>query len=193
MTKVYFEVIIEGSLDLIKGFVFGYLEGSGIQGEAIFGEEHHVENESKFGQLMRLLHVKGEQVHLIVGAGIHNLLKEAMVRRVDELKVKLLSVKEIEEASFDFSYKAFNRALGESIKEKFGKLPEGLTMEAPYAPEEKINPEGKGIEAYAPLHEYEIRAKGKIHGPVKAVIDFYGEVEHNALVELGGIKLTYKG
>lgn len=192
MTKVYFEVIVEGSFDLIKGFVLGYIEGSGIQGEAIFGEEHHVENESKFGQLLRVLHVKGEQVHLIVGAGLHNLLREAVSKRVDELKVKILSVREITDAYFDFSYKAFNRELGQNLKDKFGNLPEDLTMEPGYNPEEKIIPEAKGVEAYAPLHEYELKAKGRIHGPVKAAINFYGEIEHNALVELGDIKLKFK-
>ena len=191
MTKGYYEVIVEGTLDLVKGFVLGYLEGSGIQGEAIFGEEHHVENESKFGQLMRLLHVKGEQVHLIVGIGLHDLLKEAVSRRKNELKVEIVSVKKITDASFDFSYKAYNKELGEKLKEKFGNLPEGLTMESGYKPDEKINPEGKGVEAYAPLHEYELKAKGRIRGPIKAVINFYGEVEHISMVELGDIKLTY--
>lgn len=192
MIKVYCEVVIEGSLDVIKGFVLGYLEGSGIQGEAIFGEEHHVENESKFGQLMRLLNVRGEQVHLIIGAGIYDLLKKAIDRHIDELEVRIVSVREIINARFDFSYKAFNRELGEKLKEKFGDLPEGLTMEAGYHPEEQIRPEAKGVKAYAPLHEYELKAKGKIHGPTKAVVDFYGEIEHNSLVELGDIKLEYK-
>jgi len=192
MIKSYCVVIIEGSLDIIKGFVLGYIEGSGIQGEAIFGEEHHVENESKFGQLMRLLHVTGEQVHLIVGSGIYDLLKKAIDRHIDELGVKILSVRAISDAHFDFSYKAFNRELGKELKEKFGDLPEGLNMEAGYNPEEQINPEAKGVEAYAPLHEYELKAEGRIHGPIKAVIDFYGDVEHNSMVELGDIKLEYK-
>jgi hypothetical protein len=193
MIKAYCEVIIEGSLDIIKGFVLGYLEGSGIQGEAIFGEEHHVENESTFGQLMRLLHVRGEQINLIVGAGIYDLLKKAIDRHIDELEVKILSVREITDAHFDFSYKAFHRDLGEELKKKFGDLPEGLNMVAGYNPEEQINPVAtKGLKAYAPLHEYELKAKGKIHGPVKAVVDFYGDVEHNSMVELGDIKLEYK-
>lgn len=193
MTKGYYEVIVEGTLDLVKGFVMGYLEGSGIQGEAIFGEEHHVENESKFGQLLRLLHVKGKQVKLIVGMGIHNLLKEVLSRRVDQLKIKIVSVREITDAAFEFSYKAYTTELGETLKKKFGNLPEELTMEGGYAPVEKINPEGKGIEAYAPLHEYELKAKGIIHGPIKAVIDFYGEIEHISMVESGDIKLKYGG
>ena len=192
MTKSYYEVILKGSFDLIKGFVLGFLEGSGIKGEAIFGQEHHVENESKFGQLMRLIGVKGDEVHCIVGTGIHNLLKDAVGNRQDELDIKILSVREITDAHFDFAYKAFAKEFGNKLKELFGNLPEGLEPGPDYKPKETITPEAKGIEAYAPLHEYEIKANGRIRGPIKAVIDFYGEVEHNPLVELGDIKLEYK-
>ncbi len=65
-------------------------------------------------------------------------------------------------------------------------------MEPGYEPKEKRNPEAKGVEAYAPLHHYEIRAKGRISGPIREVIAFYGQVEHNKLVELGPIEITYK-
>ena len=192
MTKSYYEVIIEGSFDLIKGFVLGYLGGSGIKGEAIFGREHHVENESKFGQLMRLIHVKGNKVHVIVGAGLHDLLKDAVSNRQDELDIKILSVRKITDAHFDFAYKAFAKEFGDKLEKLFENLPKGLKLRPGYEPEETITPEGKGIEAYAPLHEYEIKANGRIYGPIKAVINFYGEVEHNPLVELGDIKLQYK-
>jgi len=192
MMKAYCEVIVEGPFDLIKGFVIGFLEGSGIQGIAIFEEEHHVENEGRFGQLMRLIHVRGNRVHLIVGAGFHNLLSDALNNRQDNLNIRIVSVKEITNARFDFSYKAFARLFGEKLKDLFGHLPPGLTMSADYAPREKILPEGKGVEAYAPLHEYEIQATGSVTGPVKEVIDFYGQVEHEQLVELGSIKLEYK-
>ncbi|MEA3470930.1 MAG: hypothetical protein U9R24_04360 [Thermodesulfobacteriota bacterium] len=194
MIKKYNEVILEGALALIKGFVIGFLEGSKIEGEAIFSEDHHIENEGAFGQLMRLVGIRGDQIHLIIGAGFHELLSEALKKRQNEINIKIVSVKEISMAYFDFSYKAFKKELGDELKEIFGRIsrdPEGLHMEAGYKPEEKIRPEGKGVETYAPLHEYELNATGRIHGPVKDVIDFYGVVEHYDMVELGNIKIEY--
>jgi hypothetical protein len=97
-------------------------------------------------------------------------------------------------AYFDFTYKAFTRELGSELKEIFGAIsrdPEGLHMEAGYKPAEEVRPEAKGVETYAPLHEYELKAAGRIHGPVKDVIDFYGVVEHYDMVELGSIKIEY--
>jgi len=194
MIKKYNEVVLEGALDLIRGFVIGFLEGSKIEGEAIFNEDHHIEKEGAFGQLMRLVGIRGDQVHLIVGAGFYELLSEALKKRQQEINITTVSVKEISMAYFDFTYKAFTRELGSELKEMFGAIsrdPEGLHMEAGYKPEEEIRPEGKGVETYAPLHEYQLNAAGRIHGPVKDVIDFYGVVEHYDMVELGTIKIEY--
>jgi hypothetical protein len=190
MMKKYYEVVLEGSFDLMKGFVLGYLEGSGIKGEAIFEAEHHIENESKFGQLLRFIGAKGDRTKLIVGSGLHDLLREAIEKRNLKNDLKIVSVREITEATFEFSYHAYTRKLGEELKTLFGSLPPGLRIEKGHGPKETVNPEGKGVEAYAPLHEYEIEAKGEIHGPVKEVINLYGEAEHKDMVELGSIKLV---
>lgn len=192
MLGSYYEVDVEGSFDLIKGFVLGFIEGRQIEGEAIFGEEHHVANEEKFGQLLRLLGVKGKTVRVIISCALNDLLEEALEKRKDEISIKIKNVRGVADAAFTFEYKAFAESFGKELKETFGNLPQGLTMEPGYEPKEKRNPEAKGVEAYAPLHHYEIRAKGRISGPIREVIAFYGQVEHNKLVELGPIEITYK-
>jgi hypothetical protein len=57
--------------------------------------------------------------------------------------------------------------------------------------QEDVRPEAKGVEAYAPLHHYEIRGKGRVTGDAKAVIDFYDRIEHNELIELDEIRLEF--
>lgn len=190
MIKKYCEVVFEGSFDLMKGFVLGFLEGSRIQGEAIFEAEHHIENESKFGQLLRFIGAKGNQTNLLVGSGLYDLIREAIEKRNLKNDLKIVSVREITEAYFEFSYHAYARKLGGELKALFGSLPPGLRIEKEHGPKETVNPEVKGIEAYAPLHEYEIEAKGEIHGPVKEAINLYGEAEHKDMVELGSIILV---
>lgn len=190
MNREYCEVVVEGSLDLIRGFVVGLLEGRGIQGEAIFGEDHHVKNEGGFGQMMRLIGVKGSRFHLIIGVGFLKLLEGALERRKAELALKIISEKKIKQASFEFRYRAYTRELGDELMTLFGNLPEGLRAKD-YKLKETELPEGKGLEAYAPLHEYEVKATGTIYGPVRDVIDFYGRAEHHDMVELDAIRLEY--
>ncbi len=192
MKREYCEVVLEGSLDLMKGFMVGVLEGKGIQGEAIFSEHHHVENESTFGQMLRLIGGRGNRFRLIIDNGFFELFKESLERRKDELALKIVSEKKIKQASFGFRFRAYNRELGDELKTLFGNPPEGLQVKD-YNPAEKILPEGKGMEAYAPLHEYEVKATGTIYGPVRDVMDFYGRVEHYDMVKLEKIKLEYSG
>lgn len=193
MNKEYCEVVIEGeSLDLVRGFVIGFLEGKEIRGEAIFGEDHHVENESRFGQMLRLIGVKGNRFRLIVGTGFLTLLKEAFERRKDQLALRIVSEKKIRQASFGFRFRAYTRELGDELKALFEKPPADLEL-MDYKPKETVLPEGRGVEAYAPLHEYEIKAAGTIYGPICDVIDFYGKMEHYDMAELNSIKLEYAG
>lgn len=191
MNKQYCEVVVEGSFDLIRGFVVGLLEGHGIRGEAIFREDHHVENEGRFGQMLRLVGVKGNHFHLIIGVGFLKLLEKSLERRKAELALKLISEKTIKQASFKFHYRVFTRELGDELKSLFGNLAEALWLSDDYKPKETVIPEGKGVEAYAPLHEYKLEATGTVCGPVREIIDLYGRAEHYDLVELGSIKLEY--
>ncbi len=191
MKREYCEVVLEGSLDLMKGFVVGVLEGKGIQGEAIFSEDHHVENESAFGQMLRLISGRGNRFRLIIDTGFFKLFKEALERRKDELALKIVSEKRTRQASFGFRFRAYTRELGGELKALFGNPPEELRVKD-YNPAEKVLPEGKGMEAYAPLHEYEVKATGTIYGPVRDVMDFYGRVEHYDMVKLDKIKLEYE-
>jgi len=190
MMKKYYEVVIEGSYDFIKGFVLGFFEGRGIQEEAVFEKEHHVDNEPRFGHFLRMIGIKEDQAYLIVGSGVQDMIREAIKNRNLQNDLQVVSVREITQAYFEFSYHAYSRTLGKELKTFFGSLPPGLRIEKGDGPKETVNPEGKGIEAYAPLHEYEIEAKGEIHGPVELVLNLYREAERKDMVELGNIKLA---
>lgn len=191
MNKNYYEVIVEGSVDLIRGFVLGFMEGRGIKGEAIFEEEQHIKVEGKLTQLIRLSGIKGKRIHIIVGTGFYQVVRDAFMNVQEKMDLKVVSVREIADAHFGFQYKAFNKELGEELKGIFADLPEGLRIEGDYLPEESLMPEGKGIESYAPLHEYELSARGEIHGPAREALDFYRKLELHDMVELDDIKLKY--
>lgn len=70
-------------------------------------------------------------------------------------------------------------------------MPDGVAIVG-YEVKEKVAPEGEGIEAYTPLHEDGIKAKGKITGAVRAVIEFHARLEEHPLVALKGILLEFR-
>lgn len=191
MNKQYYEVIVKGSYDLAKGFVLGFMEGREISGEAIFEEEQHIKVGGTLAQLIRVSGIKGRKVHVIVGAGFYELLNNAFLKVKDLMDLEVESVRVITDAFFDFHYKAFTRELGDELRGLFDALPQGLSIEGKYVPKECCDPEGKGIETYAPLHDYELTASGQIHGPAKEALDFYRKLELYDMVELGDINLKY--
>jgi hypothetical protein len=190
MTGKYYEVILEGSYELIKGFVLGYFEGKGIEGEAIFEQEYHIRGEGRLEQLMRMLNVKGNEIRVIIGEGFGLMLREAIERRKADLNLKVRSLRLVKGARFNFRYKTFSKEFGEKLKATFADLPPGLQIRG-YKPKEVVRSEGKGVEAYAPLHDYEIKAIGEVHGPAREVVSFYDRIEHNELIELEEIQLEF--
>jgi hypothetical protein len=187
MIKEYVEVVLDGPFDFIKGFVLGFMEGRGIQGDVIFEEAGRTRGDV-FVRLMRFVRLEEDHVHLIVGEGIHELLKEALEKRKNEAPVRIVRVRPIREARFGFRYRTYSRPLGEELGNLVRNLPEGLHLEG-YAPKETLHPESKAIEAYAPEHPYAVEASGTVSGRAKEAIDLYNRLGRYEIAELGEIEM----
>jgi hypothetical protein len=188
MRKKWYEIVIEGSFDLIKGFIVGFFEGRRITGAIIFEREHHVKREGELEHLLRAIHVEEDQVHMIMGKRTFRILDQALNNRKHEIPLKVVSEKEIVRAHFNFTYAAYAKRFGNELKELFGDLPEGVRIEE-YQPKEIERETQDSTAGYAPLHKYEIKAQGRVSGTAKDVIDFYDRLEHNELIELEEIEL----
>ena len=191
MNESFFEVTIEGSLELMRGFVAGFLEGRGVAGDVFFGDDYHIDGESPAGLLLRLTGVRGKTCTVIVGAGLHDLLAPALEKRRRVVPLKILKVREVIDASFEVSFRTYSREVGTEIKGLLENLPEGVSREAAFKMHEVFDPEGKGVDAYAPLHEYELDGKGWISGPVKSVFGLYHQLGRLDVAELEDMELTY--
>jgi hypothetical protein len=56
---------------------------------------------------------------------------------------------------------------------------------------EIINKEAKGIELYAPLHDYIYQASGLFHGEIEALIDFRQKISLHSAGSADLIKLEF--
>ncbi len=188
MRGKWYEIVIEGSFDLIKGFITGFFEGRKITGAIIFEREHHVKREDGLEHLLRAIHVEEDRVHILMGKRTFRILDQALKNRKHEIPLKVVSEKEIVRAHFNFTYAAYGKQFGNELKRLFKNLPEGVRLEG-YQPEEIERKTKDSTAGYAPLHKYEIKARGRVSGPAKDVIDFYDRLEHNALIEFEEIEL----
>jgi len=191
MNERYCEVTVEGSLDLVKGFVTGFLEGRGVSGDVFFGSDYHIEKGSPAGLLMRLTGIRGETCTLVVEAGLHDLLAASLERRRRIVPLRILKVRPVVSAAFDVSFRTYSREVGAELRGLFDSLPERASRGPGFEMHEAITPEGKGVDAYAPLHDYELRGRGRIEGDVKGVFGLYHRLERFEVAERGDMELTY--
>lgn len=191
MNERYYEVVIEGNLDLMKGFVMGFLAGRGIEGGVFFDEACHIEGECSTGPLLRLIGARDDNCIMIVGSGLHDLLVTALRKHEAVLPLRVRKVREVLSAAFICEFRSYSREVGAQLKEILSGIPAGANGKSGFEMHEKLDPEGKGLEMFTPLHDYELTGKGRISGSVKEVLDLYHRLGRFEVVELGELELTF--
>ena len=192
MEKIFYELVIEGHLPVIKGFIFGLLEGSKRAGTVIFCRESNIKSETLSEHFKEWLHLHESLCHVVIEEDLLNVIKKGLEKTFHVLKLKLKSVRKIKKASFSFSYEVYAKKYGEEIKNIFKKLPSPLKISPDYQPKEEIHPDAKGIEFFAPLHEYNLKADGSVEGPIDILLAFYKKIQEYELIKEDPIALHFE-
>jgi hypothetical protein len=53
-----------------------------------------------------------------------------------------------------------------------------------------VRPEGRGVEGYAPEHEFEFKGEGTILGPIEDLLAFRQRLERLEWVQVGDVSLV---
>jgi hypothetical protein len=194
MSNHYFEVVVEGHHEFIKGFVTGLLAGKGLQEETFFGGDYDIDKDNPFEMLAHLVGMRHEHTVMVVEAQVLELWRSWIQQLNDQGRepgMCMVSAREIKEGHFDFSIHTFSREVGKKLNQILVDISPLLRIEPPYAPEEKETPEGRGIEAYAPLHDYELKAKGRILGNCEDLFHGYSKLKRYEVVKLSPIELVH--
>jgi hypothetical protein len=118
-------------------------------------------------------------------------IKRSISNRGRKPDMCLVSVHKIKEAHFTFSIHTFSKEVGKTLNQILTDISPCLHIEPPYVPEEKEIPEGRGIEACTPLHDYELKAQGNILGNCKDLFHYYSKLNRYEVVKLSPIELVH--
>ena len=184
----FYEIVMEGSPKMVRGFMSGLLLGEGRGGTIFYNYEEGVYEESLPEKLAERLHLHPRNINFIVDGATRTLLQKLAKHIEQETGLRIVASRYIRSAEFPFCFKAYARRYGVEILGKLNNLPAGLRLED-FATEEEIHPEAAGIEAYAPVHDYEIEGKGKQVGRIDLLIAARHELDAHPLVEVGSIQL----
>ena len=188
----YQEVVIAGSYDLARGFVTGYLSGRSFPIPAVFSHECGIQRMSLGERMLTWAGVHAHAAHLIVdeeAAG--DLIRESTTDEAG-LGLKILSNRRIRSAGFSFHFRVYARVYAEEIKTILKEVPSGVAVRYKQGPSESLEKDGRGIEMYAPEHEYEYSAKGSVEGEFASILPFFRKMVEHPLVEVGEIHLEYE-
>jgi hypothetical protein len=190
MATRYHELLIEGPRGWTLGFIQGFVRGRGNKVDLLDAEEEGFACEQISERVHELVHRSEETLHLLVPKSslpvVRRAVKAAVARGRD---VKITCDRPLAGARFSFSTVAYSREHASKIRGIFYHLRKGVKLSEETTFDEIVEPSAKGIEAYAPVHEYELRGKGGVEGPVNGVIALYRACRDEPLIQEGAPKL----
>lgn len=189
MGQNFYELVIEGPFPAVKGFILGLRAGSGTPGTLFFSREAHIKAETFAKHLLEWTHLFETLCHLVVEENLLALIETGVRDAADALKFKIRSVQLVKSAAFRFQYEVFAPMYGDLIKATLANLPAELQLSDDYAPKEHFDPVCKGVEKYAPCHDYRLEGHGSVEGPIDKVVSFYEKIQKYDLIRKGPIAL----
>jgi hypothetical protein len=193
MGKNYYEVVFEGSYNIICGMLEGFLLGKNVKWEWYSSKEAGIETETFTEIIKEWASLKTRLHHIVLEEDFYNAFQNSLKERSDLRHVKLKYTKSarlIKSCSFKFTANAFAKKYGEEIKEIIAAPPAGVIIEN-YTPVEETDQSAKGVELYAPVHDYTYRGEGTASGEAGAIIAFRKVLDDHPLVQVSGIKLNF--
>jgi hypothetical protein len=193
MSGRYNEYVIKGARGWALGFIEGFLRGRDEQRVVLEAEAAGFDCESLGERIRELFRPPSETFHVLVPEELEPLVREA----IDDAagrghNVTLIDQRPILSARFSFSFSVYSRKHASRIRKQFEELPEGVSLTAESSFTEKVNPQAKGIEAYAPVHHYELHAKGVAKGPVDGITKLLEICKAEELISVGKAELVFE-
>jgi hypothetical protein len=186
--SAWYEIIVRGPEDALRGFVAGYEAAQKKKEGAVFGHDLDLEP-SRFSQHLQELFAAGS--HHLVFAGLR--LKDALVAGLRDwgpnAGLRLEGVHEVLGARLRFSGEAFSQEVASAIKQKLLiGLPPGVEGEG-IEEHEEIDQAARGPKLYAPEHAYTYTVKGAFTGPLPGVIEMQRRARNLPFVRVGPLEL----
>ena len=190
MASEFHEVVIEGPRGWALGFVEGYVLGKGCQGRMFDAEQEGFDVTPMRERIRELLSHAVETSHLLVTPETLAEIREAVGSAATKgLKITIRHERRIASASFGFEFEAYTAELADRARACVDPPPDGATLSPETRFDVRSDPSAKGIEAYAPAHEYEMRARGTVEGKLEAVLTTHRRCRDNELLRVTEIRL----
>ena len=189
MPKQFSEIVIDGPFLLVKGFMMGYKYSCNPSMEYFFHRKTGIRRETLKDLIQEYFELESH-THLCLESGVLERFTETINASEEQIKLKILSRKIIETASFSFHFEVFSKEAADKIRNTINTIPSTLHLNR-FKDDVFSDDKAKGIELYAPLHDYIYSGKGELFGDFEDLIHLYREFNKSGIIETGQVKLQF--
>lgn len=192
MAKQFVDAVLPGDARFIRGFLQGWLAGSGQAYRFFIHSEAGVAGESFGEKLKELAGIGEEHVKVVIEEPFLERLKADSVAADCLGGSGTLSVsRPVKSGHFFLKIKDASHEDAQALKEIIRNRPSALQMEN-WQETEKVEQDAKGIELYAPLHEYLYSGSGSFNGPIDQLIDLRQKLVSHGAATAEEIRIVYE-
>lgn len=190
MATGYVELAIAGPRGWIVGFIGGFLEARGKGERLLDAEQEGFDCAPLRERLSELISPSLQTYHLLVPKDLREDVREAVERATKaDPRVSSIHEQELKGARFSFSFTVYSKKHAQRLRRHFDELPEGVELSADASFTESVDPSAKGVEAYAPAHDYELTARGEVEGPVDGIVRLLRICKTEELIRCGKVEI----
>ena len=184
------EVVFRGKPKVVRACLSGLLLGAGRPARVYYSFLDGVQHEGKAEKLAEIIGMRGSDCHVIVDADTSTWLKTLSRAIATETGLGISANRRIRGASMGVNFHAYAKRYEDEIMAVLKDLPAGVKL-AGFTREVRVDPGARGVEAYAPVHEFESAGKGVITGPVDLVIALKRRLAEFPLLKAADIELKF--
>jgi hypothetical protein len=182
------EVVFRGKPKVVRAFLGGLLLGANRPAQVYYSFLEGVKHEGRAEKLAEMVGVRDTECHVIIDAVTAAWLKGLSRQVTADTGLAITANRRIRGASMELKYQAYAQRYEDEIRAALDDLPAGVRI-AGMKREVRTDPRAKGIEAYAPAHEFEAKASGTMTGPIDALIGLRRRLAAYPLLKMSEIEL----
>jgi hypothetical protein len=184
------ELVMEGSLPVLKAFLAGLAAGQNQPWEIRFSSELDVHEGSLGHKLLERLQLERDTTRVIVPSTLLPAITHASERAQAEMGVgvRVAVARAIRAAVLAYRFEIFSREAAHALRTALGALPEGVALHGASS-EERGDPERDGVAVYTPEHTYVLRGRGEARGPLEGVLRLRAALSEIEQVDCGTVCL----
>lgn len=186
MAVKHYGFFIKGNAETIVAYLDGFLRGKGVKSGYLFTEDLPFQTHS----IKEYIKFRGDVVHLICRGSLRPVINSAIRQGANLYDFEFVDSRLLKHGFFGFKFTTANRQVAGAIKRLMRGVP-GTVRIVDFKPRETSNPDAKGAEGYAPLHEYQFCGAGTVRGNVEDVLKTWYKFAANEFMICDEIDIVY--